>query len=51
MFDVNSAKRVAYFESEESVTLGEGSSFFMDDKGVIFIVNNMVQINPVEVIE
>lgn len=51
MFDVNSAKRVAYFESEENVTLGEGSSFFMDDKGVIFIVNNMVQINPVEVIE
>lgn len=57
MFDVNSAKRVAYFENEKNAKVFEDLApednvkFASDDSGVNFNMNNIVQINPVEVIE
>ncbi|MBC9788602.1 hypothetical protein [Carnobacterium maltaromaticum] len=62
MFDVNSAKRVAYFKSLENARrtdletlkiVGEVPMFLVlrDDKNVLFNLCNIVQINPVEVIE
>ena len=57
MFDANSAKRVAYFESEEILDRAFLNAYqmpiplFGDDEGTTFNLNNIVQMNPVEVIE
>ncbi|TFI70098.1 hypothetical protein [Carnobacterium divergens] len=60
MFDVNSAKRVAVFDSGEAA-YGFSCVFYQtsdrfklsacDSEGTTFVINNIVQINPVEVIE
>ncbi|MFS7399021.1 hypothetical protein [Carnobacterium maltaromaticum] len=58
MFDVNSAKRVASFKSLEnaimfkkSIDFNKKSRFKKDDANMMFNVDNIVQINPVEVNE
>lgn len=57
MFDVNGKVRTALFNSEENSKFnrkwmkGTESNFYYDDAGVGFNLNNIVQINPVEVIE
>lgn len=57
MFDVNSAIRTAIFTSEsEAESMHSNilrSSFhgFTDAQGTYFNLNNIVQMNPVEVIE
>ncbi|MDZ5759365.1 hypothetical protein RAK27_11890 [Carnobacterium maltaromaticum] len=57
MFDVNGKVRTALFTSEKSYKISRswmratGSNFYFDDAGVGFNPNNIVQINPVEVIE
>lgn len=57
MFDVNGLVRTARFTSEKSSGLhwkwkkAMGSDLYIDDAGVGFNMNNIVQINPVEVIE
>lgn len=57
MFDVNGKVRTALFNSEENSKFNRkwmkatGTNFYYDDAGVGFNLNNIVQINPVEVIE
>ena len=57
MFDVNSSKRVAYFESGEWAKTFEtwavmlNTKFVADNTGTRFNMNNIVQMNPVEVSE
>ncbi|MEG2291787.1 MAG: hypothetical protein RR936_06860 [Carnobacterium sp.] len=57
MFDVNSAKRVAYFESEENLDKAFLNAcqmpipLFGDDEGTTFNLNNIVQMNSVEEIK
>lgn len=61
MFDVNSKERVAKFESLENAVkaifeaaeMAQESSvvLFGDDEETTFNLDNIVQINPVEVIE
>ena len=55
MFDVNSAKRVAFFTREEMAVKFYNEIFCeyhkpIDDFGTMFNIDNIVQINPVEVI-
>lgn len=60
MYDVNSAKRVAYFDSGEAA-YGFSCAFYQtsdcfklsacDSEGTTFVINNIVQINTVEVNE
>lgn len=56
MFDVNSAVRRARFTDDESAfdtrqLIMNGRNLIVDDAGEMFIINNMVKINAVEVIE
>lgn len=58
MFDVNSAKRVAKFETltDAQEFIGAASwdmytQLYEDSTGKLFNVANIVQINPIEVIE
>lgn len=57
MFDVNSAVRTAKFESEQeancfnSCAMLMNVKFVVDNSGTRFNMENIVQINPVEVIE